>query len=78
MKTIVQRRKRSDAIYPWDEWFSRPGVLRLERYRDYQCQDHGMVQQIRNAARDRGILVHVRTREGRVEAAIGSKRRNGR
>lgn len=40
----------SKPKYPWNKWFSRR-QFRLRRGKDFRCQVHGMVAQIRKAAK---------------------------
>jgi hypothetical protein len=45
------------GLYPWDEWFSLP---RFEvRRADYRFPVAGFPQQVRNAARRRGLYVSI-------------------
>lgn len=46
----------AESKYPWDEWFSSATVS-LKKGMHFRCQVHGMAQQIRNAARRRGLRV---------------------
>lgn len=38
------------APYPWEEWFSQKEFV-LTRGKDFDCQTHGMVAQIRTAVK---------------------------
>lgn len=37
--------------YDWEAWFSK-SLFRLKKGRDYKCQTHSMIAQIRRAAAD--------------------------
>ena len=53
------------AIYPWSKWFGqlaangRARRLILKRRRDFKCQTHGMVNQIRNKAGQLGLRCRI-------------------
>lgn len=49
--------------YNWDKWFSRNSFT-LTRGKDFECQPHGMAQQIRNAAAPRGLTVSIKHLDG--------------
>jgi hypothetical protein len=42
--------KKKHAPYPWIRWFKKQRFV-LERGRHFECQTHGMVAQIRSAAK---------------------------
>lgn len=48
--------KATDPKYPWDYWLGLKAFT-LRKGEDFKCQVHGMAQQIRNAAKARGIRV---------------------
>lgn len=43
-------RKEKHDPYPWSKWFNK-GRFTLARGKQFTCQTHGMVAQIRTAAR---------------------------
>lgn len=45
-------------LYSWDDWFSKD-VFTIRQRRDYHCSTSSMVQQVRNAASARGLLVEI-------------------
>jgi hypothetical protein len=51
-----ERGARYNALYPWDDWFSKP-KKRVVRQRDFKIGSASMSQQIRQAASKRGISV---------------------
>ena len=45
--------------YPWEEWFAS-GIRVLKAGEDYTCAQSTMVQNIRNNASVRGLLVRIK------------------
>lgn len=61
------QKKRNKAgrprTYPWDKWFATDTSVHpivLTRRVHFFCQTHGMVQQFRQRALDRGVCVSIR------------------
>ncbi|MCK9568781.1 hypothetical protein M0R72_07565 [Candidatus Pacearchaeota archaeon] len=54
MRRLSKKRRR----YPWNAWFKKRRVL-IKHKKDFDCQPHGMAQQIRNEACKRGISVSI-------------------
>jgi hypothetical protein len=52
--------------YPWDKWFKARKVS-IVKGKDYKCQTHGMMQQIRNEASKRCIGVSISIDGNRIE-----------
>ena len=50
--------KRTTRLYPWERWFSQKS-FRIIRGKHFDCQVHGMAQQIRNAASYYGVGVSI-------------------
>lgn len=44
--------------YPWDKWFAK-AKFTLKRGKDFACQTHGMVAQIRNKAAKEKIRMNI-------------------
>jgi hypothetical protein len=63
-------------LYMWDEWFGGPldedGKARvtLVRGQHYSCSQASMCQQIRTAAKDRGLLVNVQDMNDRIIVVV--------
>ena len=56
--------KSKHEPYPWNKWFSKRKVtLRRGKGKDYQCQVHGMVAQIRSAAKKHEVDVSIKVKE---------------
>lgn len=55
--------------YPWDKWMKRK-KLTLVKGIDYQCQTHGMIQQLRTKATKLGLFVSVSVKEDCIEASF--------
>lgn len=61
--------------YDWDQWFGRPadedGKVRfvLVKGEHYRCSQSSMCQQVRTAAKDRGLLVNVQDLDDRIAVA---------
>lgn len=52
--------------YPWDKWFSKPKFVMIEG-KDFTCQMHGAMQQVRNMAKEKGYKVSIHAKDGRIE-----------
>lgn len=50
---------KEQVRYDWGRWFKRKRFL-LVRGIHYECLPHGMAQQVRNAAAERGLRVSIR------------------
>ena len=49
------------TLYPWSKWLAngaRKTVI-LRRFRDYDCQTHSIIGQIRNRAARLGLTCHI-------------------
>ncbi len=63
--STVSRRKHHP--YPWDKWFAGTHFkLQRGKGKDYQCQTHSMVAQIRGAAAKRGVSVSIEVSESTI------------
>lgn len=60
--------------YPWAKWFSKRRVtLQRGKGKDYQCQTHGMVAQIRSAAKKHNVEVSIEVRESNITVTVVRK-----
>jgi hypothetical protein len=62
--------------YPWEEWFSRD-EFKLKQGKDFHCQLHGMIVQIRNYAGSKRIKVAIKT-TGKDALIVTIKERNAK
>ena len=51
--------RQKAKAYPWDRWFKKKRFT-LVRGVHYECMTHSMAQQVRDAACQRGVGVHVK------------------
>jgi hypothetical protein len=63
--------------YQWLKWFEK-GKFKLVHGKDYTCQDHGMSQQTRNAAKELGYKVSIKIGEGWISVVVVKKEKKGR
>lgn len=55
--------------YPWGDWFASGRFV--IRYRDYNCSQEGMIQQVRNAALRAGVKVRCRSeKDGSITVQV--------
>lgn len=69
----TKHKRSSRSKYPWDDWFSeiRKGDrCNVHLHQDFDCQIHGMAQQIRNAAAVRKIHVSLKLFDDYIEVTI--------
>lgn len=59
----------AEPKYPWDDWL-RGTTLSLRKGIHFDCQIHGMAQQIRNAARVRRLKVSLRLESSHIHVTI--------
>jgi len=80
----VPRKERDPTTYarkyPWEEWFSNESFV-LEHGVDFDCQMHGMAQQIRNEVVKLGKAVSISYEGNRLKVTVHDfppKKRRGR
>lgn len=56
-------------LYDWETLFENPRFI-IRRKRDYTCATHGMIQQIRDAARKRGLGVSILADDGAITVTV--------
>lgn len=54
----VRKSGQGNLEYPWEVWLKRR-VIRLKHGVHYDCMEHSMAQQLRNAARVYGYKVKI-------------------
>lgn len=57
-----KRSRGRPRTYPWEQWFATDTSvhpLTLTRFTDFNCQTHGMSQQFRQRAVERGICISI-------------------
>lgn len=59
----------SRKLYDWEEWFSRSRFT-LWRGRDYLTGNYSFVQQLRNAATQRGLKISVEEDGNRITVTV--------
>lgn len=67
----------AESKYPWDDWLSSPTVS-LKKRLHFHCQIHGMAQQIRNAARKRGLRVSLEIADPHIHVRVVGRIRSVR
>jgi hypothetical protein len=55
--------------YPWSKWFAR-GKFRITRGKEFTCQIHSMVAQIRNVASALGKSVSIATNGNSIQVVV--------
>ncbi len=76
-QTKKKGKKFEPGIHPWDRWFKRKS-FRLLRGRDYKCQPHSMMVQIRTQALRRGLKVMVGVDEKLITVEVVKKKKKGK
>jgi len=69
-KKSAAKKKSRNSKYPWDRWFSQRS-FNIERGKHFECQTHGMSQQIRNVAASRGVSVNIRCEDNKLRVKVG-------
>lgn len=62
------------AKYPWTKWFAyTPRKLTLIKGKHFNCEPHGMAQQIRNKAAQYRVIVSIRIEKQFLTVKITEK-----
>jgi len=69
LKLGFRKKEKMASKYPWDRWFSQKS-FNIERGKHFDCQTHGMSQQIRNVAASRGISVTIRCEDNKLKVKV--------
>lgn len=66
----------AEPKYPWDDWLLSGNRISLKKGLHFKCQLHGMAQQIRNAARKRGLKVSLQLASPHIHVEIVGQRQS--
>lgn len=69
---VNRERKPKGKRYPWSLWFSKD-LFTLRRGKHFECQAHGMMQTIRQAAKRAGIKVSVQVADSSIRVQVLSR-----
>lgn len=61
------------SLYPWEEWMSKK-KLSLKQGKDFQCQMHTMIQQVRNRACEYGLSVSTQVSGDTLQVSLSGHR----
>lgn len=67
------KKRGAKPKYAWDSWFQL-GKFTARRGVDYLCSPASFVQQLRNAASRRGLIVHVVERGPALEFTVSQRK----